>query len=153
LRLKTKDGKVETSSKCDSNDTEASQSIGIDARLSNIEGLSVSKLFLAAFACGASVLIAAPVFAQPAIGTQRQVVVHFGDLDVTREEGARILLSRLEGATRVACGAASDSRDLTMVPIYRACLQDTMERAVADVHLPLVSGLFEQRVPEAIAEK
>jgi UrcA family protein len=112
----------------------------------------VNKCFLAALTCGASVLIAAPVSAQPTIGAQRQVVVHFGDLDVTREEGARILLSRLEGAARLACGAASNSRDLTMVPLYRSCLQDTMERAVADVRLPLVSELFEARAPKAIAE-
>jgi UrcA family protein len=71
----------------------------------------------------------------------RQVVVRTGDLNLAREEGAHVLLDRLTSAANVACSAA-DSRDLTLRPIYRYCVNEALNRAVADTGSPLVASLY-----------
>jgi UrcA family protein len=113
----------------------------------------MNKRFLAAFACGAFTSIAAPAFAQPVSGSERQVVVHFGDLDMSREQDARIFLSRLEGAAQTACNTSADIKALPWGATYNSCVDDSMKRAVASVHMPLVSELFEHRIPEIVAKK
>ena len=105
----------------------------------------MNRQTLAALLCGAS-LLATPSFAQPVMGTQLRYVVHFSDLDVTREDGARMLLSRLDGAARIVCSPAADSADLGRVALFQSCVRDTMERAVAAVHAPLVSELYNRHV-------
>jgi UrcA family protein len=104
----------------------------------------------AALVCGAT-LLAAPAFAQPVMGTQLQYVVHYSDLDLSRAEGAHMLLSRLDGAARIVCSPAADSADLGRIALFNSCVKDTMERAVAAVHMPLVSELYNRHVT-AIAE-
>jgi UrcA family protein len=101
----------------------------------------MNKQLLAAIACGAS-LLAAPAIAQPLSGTQLQYVVHYSDLDLTRPEGAHMLLSRLDGASRIVCRPADDRADLGRIALFNSCVRDTMERAVAAVHAPLVSELY-----------
>ena len=103
---------------------------------------------LTALACAAFLLSAAPVSAQPRVSTVRQVVVHFGDLDVTREAGARVLLSRLGAAARKACGGSFlDIRDLTAAADYHSCFEESMQRAVVAVDRPLVSELYDNANP------
>ena len=104
----------------------------------------MNKQILAAIVCGAS-LLAAPAFAQPLLGTQLKYVVHYSDLDLTREAGARVLLSRLHGAARIVCSPASDGLDLERIALFNSCMKDTMERAIAAVHVPLVGELYERR--------
>ncbi len=110
----------------------------------------MNRQTLTALICGAS-LFAAPAFAQPTLGAQLQYVVHYSDLNLTRPEGARMLLSRLKGAARIVCSPAADSADLGRIALFNACVQDTMGRAVASVHLSLVSELYD-RLTTSIAE-
>ncbi len=114
----------------------------------------MNKKFVSALVCAISMLTAAPAVAQSGFDAPRQVVVQFSDLDVSREPGARILLARLEGAARKACGNGTfDGRDLGAYTRYRVCLADTMKRAVAEVDRPLVSELFLNAVPETVAKQ
>jgi len=110
----------------------------------------MNKQTLAAIVCGAS-LFAAPAIAQPVMGTQLQYVVHYSDLDITRPEGAHMLLSRLDGASRIVCRPAAESADLGRIALFNSCVRDTMERAVAAVHAPLVSELYDRHAT-SIAE-
>jgi UrcA family protein len=110
----------------------------------------MNKQILAALVSGAS-LLAAPAFAQPVMGAQLQYVVHYSDLDLTRPEGAHMLLSRLDGASRIVCRPAADSADLGRIALFNSCIRDTMGRAVAAVHAPLVSDLYDRHAT-SIAE-
>jgi UrcA family protein len=118
-----------------------------------IEESFMRKSFIAALACGAFIFIAPPAFAQPPAASERQVVVHFGDLDMSREQDARTFLSRLEGAAQTACNTNADMKELPWGATYNSCVDDSMKRAVASVYMPLVSRLFEHRIPEIVARK
>jgi len=100
------------------------------------------KSLLVALASGVSLLLGAAALAQSPYEKPPTTVVHFSDLDVTRAEGARVLLGRLQHAARVVCSSAADGKDLKRISLYESCLKESMDRAVADVHAPLVSALY-----------
>lgn len=83
-------------------------------------------------------------------GTVRALPVHYGDLDVGREDGASALLERLTFAARRVCSPA-DTADLEMKMVYRQCLHVAMDRAVADAGSPLVASLYTGQ-PLAVAQ-
>lgn len=56
-----------------------------------------------------------------------------------------MLLSRLDGAARTVCSPAAGSADLERIALFKSCVRDSMERAVAAVHMPLVSELYDRR--------
>ena len=97
---------------------------------------------LAVFASGVSLLLGTPALAQAPSEKPLTVVVRFSDLDLTHEEGARVLLRRLQNAARVVCSPAADAKDLKRISLYESCLKESMDRAVADVHVPLLSALY-----------
>ena len=95
-------------------------------------------------ASGVSLLLGTPALAQPPSEKPLTTVVHFSDLDLTHEEGVRVLLRRLQQAARVVCSPAPDARDLKRLSLYESCLKESMDRAVADVHAPLVGSLHRE---------
>ena len=97
---------------------------------------------LAGFASALSLLLGTTSMAQSPSERPPTVVVHFSDLDLTHEEGAMALLGRLRHAARAVCSPASDGKDLKRISLYERCLKESMDRAVADVHAPLVSALY-----------
>lgn len=101
------------------------------------------KTFLvAALACGVSFLSGTPALAQSPSEKPLTAIVHYSDLDLTHEEGARVLLGRLQHAARVVCSPAADGRDLTRISLFKRCLRESMDRAVAEVGVPMVSALY-----------
>ena len=96
---------------------------------------------LAVLASGVS-LLGMPALAHSPSEKPLTVVVRFSDLNLTHEEGARLLLGRLRHAARMVCSPAADARDLKRISLYESCLKESMDRAVADVHAPLVSALY-----------
>ena len=106
---------------------------------------------LTVFAFGVSVLCGTSALAQMPV-EKPSLVVHYADLDLTHEEGARALLGRLQHAARVVCNPATGERDLDRIALYRDCLREAMDRAVNDVHAPLVSALYGTPTP-TIADK
>ena len=97
---------------------------------------------LAVLASGVSLLLGTPALAHSPSEKPLTEVVRFSDLNLTHEEGARILLGRLRHAARMVCSPAADARDLKRISLYESCLKESMDRAVADVHAPLVSALY-----------
>lgn len=102
----------------------------------------MKSFLVAALASGVSLLLSAPVLAQSPHEKRLTTVVHFSDLDLTRAEGARALLDRLQHAASVVCSQAAGAGDLNRISLYEDCIKDSMDRAVADVHVPLVSALY-----------
>jgi UrcA family protein len=79
---------------------------------------------------------AAPPEAVPSI------VVHFGDLDVTRGEGATALFRRLKSAAETVC-APLDDRDVARHMKFRACVQRAISTAVAQVDQAALTRYYE----------
>lgn len=77
-----------------------------------------------------------------AYGEVRAVAVHAADLDLMRSAGAQELLQRLQFAAVRVCDAETPERDLARLRFQRACVADTMNRAVASVSSPLVQRLY-----------
>ena len=109
---------------------------------------------LSGLAFGAFLLLGTPALAEPVVvGKPLTFVVRYSDLDVTHEEGARVLLSRLRHAARSVCSPAAGAEDLYNAAIYDGCLTTAMDRAVTDVHLALVSDLYGGETRATIAER
>lgn len=75
-----------------------------------------------------------------------QIAVSYADLDLSREAGARVMLSRLESAASSVCGGWPDIRRLDRVAAYRACTHKAMDGAVARLGSAKVGALYGQPV-------
>ena len=99
---------------------------------------------------------AAPgAYAQP--GSVQEIVVHahladaethsqivsYADLDLGHQAGARALLQRINGAAKLVCGPEPVFRENPQP--YKACTQQAVYQAVADVDNPKVSALLHNR--------
>jgi UrcA family protein len=73
-----------------------------------------------------------------------RIAVSYADLDLSREAGARVMLSRLEGASSSVCGGWPDIRRVDKVMAYRACTHKAMDGAVVQLGSPRVSALYGQ---------
>jgi UrcA family protein len=73
---------------------------------------------------------------------QQEVVVRVGDLDTTTERGADRALLRIRRAARDVCDVSPGRRSLEDRLSARACVQDAMARAVADLGDPMVAARF-----------
>lgn len=80
-----------------------------------------------------------------------RIAVRYGDLNLTHEEGARTLLTRLDHASTHVCGGRPAIADLRAWASYEACRKEAMDRAVALVHAPLVARLYGVKQPTMIA--
>jgi UrcA family protein len=94
-----------------------------------------------------SIIIAASLaFAAAGLGSasadERQITVHFGDLDLAGDHDAAVLMGRLQRAALEACGGSTFS-----VPDYRravehsACFRNTVNKAVDTVGAPTLVRL------------
>ena len=72
------------------------------------------------------------------------VVVHFGDLDLARSEGATVLYQRLRGAAETVC-APLDDRNVARHMSFRACVQSAISTAVAKVDQPALTAYYEAK--------
>jgi UrcA family protein len=61
------------------------------------------------------------------------VVVTYSDLNLDTAAGNQKLYARLANAASRACGSAPATRDLERKAQYRACVEDTLNRAVDKV--------------------
>jgi UrcA family protein len=69
-----------------------------------------------------------------------QVVVQFGDLDLTAFVGASTLYGRLQSAARLVCGPLEDAKDLKRAFEYRHCVKDALWTAVTHIDQPTLSA-------------
>jgi len=73
---------------------------------------------------------------------QAQVAVRYSDLNLTHEDGARTLLTRLDRAASHVCGGRPTIADLHAWASYEACRKAAMDRAVSTIRAPLVADLY-----------
>lgn len=94
-----------------------------------------------AFAALASILAIAGAKAGPT-GNPPQLVVSYGDLDLTSPEGAQVLLARLRLASTAVCGGVPDGRELDRVSLYKRCSRKALDGAVVTVDRPMVTAVY-----------
>ncbi len=107
-----------------------------------------------ALICALALAAAAPTLAlaAPAAEQAPSVVVHFSDLDLSRQHDAQVLLSRIDDAAMESCGATIHTDPAQYAVIRRsACRAETMASAVAQINAPLLSALFDTRHTLAMA--
>ena len=81
----------------------------------------------------------------------KQVAVNYSDLDLSRPAGAEVLITRMRAAAAQACGPAPDIRDLVMSQIYRQCIAESVDRAVAFVNSPMVTEVYSGKSTQVAA--
>jgi UrcA family protein len=86
------------------------------------------------------VLGGAPAGAQEFNG-ERQVVVHYGDLDVASQKGAVTLYQRIAVASAEVCGYAPANSDLAARKIFKACNEDAEARALKALPFDLAARM------------
>jgi UrcA family protein len=114
----------------------------------------VNRKTMLAFGCGLAMIAGAgsavaqseSAAARSVFESPTAVAVKYGDLDLSTRHGSMVMLGRLHVAALNACGASAFS-----VPDYRwaversACYRQSMDRAVADVGMPMVAQLYSNR--------
>jgi UrcA family protein len=68
------------------------------------------------------------------------VVVHYGDLDLSTQDGARALYKRISYAAAKVC-PSEDSRDLARYAHAQACREEAIARAVREINSPQLAAL------------
>jgi UrcA family protein len=73
------------------------------------------------------------------------VTVQYSALDLTSDDGARILYRRIASAAQAVCPAA-DPRDLNGFARSKSCRSEAIARAVRDIHSPRLAALYSARI-------
>jgi UrcA family protein len=71
-----------------------------------------------------------------------RIVVRFSELDLTREQGARVLIGRIERAARLVCGPEPSQLSLSEHQAFRGCVTQATFRSVRRVDAPLVTAIY-----------
>lgn len=92
-------------------------------------------------------LAAGTAFAQPDTRTPTReevgrVVVRYPELDLSREDGARTLIGRIELAARVACGGEPSPVSMGEFQRFRSCVTEATARSITRVGSPLVTAVY-----------
>jgi UrcA family protein len=105
-----------------------------------------AKLSLVAATC-AGLFILVPIAHAGGVGRpvetgdQVSVAVNYADLKTDAAAGAKALLGRLKMAAREVCGTPPGLTELQRMAAYRACVQATVDSAVATIDNPVVTAL------------
>jgi UrcA family protein len=76
--------------------------------------------------------------------TVKTEVVRYDDLRLISAVGAAVLYGRLRGAAERACGPL-DGRSAAPAARYRACVDEAIAKAVAEVNEPVLSRYVESK--------
>ncbi len=97
-------------------------------------------------------LLAAAVLSLSSIATAADLadgasrrVVRYGDLNLTRLAGVKVLYERISHSARDACEQVN-SRSLAAVAKAQECTRQSIARAVAEVDAPLLSSYHSARI-------
>ena len=89
----------------------------------------------------AALLSAGAAFADPRDSEIAAVAVSYAELDLSKSAGAEVLYDRLQRAAAKVCGVNERSSSLYYVATAaekKACYQDALSRAVAQIDAPLL---------------
>lgn len=110
----------------------------------------MKKMLITAFAAAAALSSAA--YAEPrtsAVHAETGALslrVSYGDLDLSRPAGAKVMLRRIKNAADQVCGGKPNLRNLAQARSYRQCIRESTENAVFALNEPLVTAIHADRV-------
>jgi UrcA family protein len=93
-----------------------------------------------------AVLVLGVASAQAQNITEKQVIVHYGDLDVTTADGAQILVKRVSIASAEVCGYRPMNGDISALEAFKSCSEAAEGRAIKSLPFDLsarVNGKLE----------
>jgi UrcA family protein len=99
------------------------------------------KLLLSILAITASSLASAD--ASTVSVNVKTETVRYDDLRLISTVGAAVLYGRLKGAAERVCGGPMDSAQIAEQKRYRACVDDALMKAVAEVNHPILTQFYE----------
>lgn len=104
---------------------------------------------------GLIVALAAPAAAgvHAAKSDAPTTTVRHDDLNLNGATGAGVMLGRLQAAAHRVCGATPLPQELAATSRHRACLTETVDRAVARLNAPLVTARHHGRDPAMLASR
>lgn len=76
--------------------------------------------------------------------TVKSETVRYDDLRLISAVGAAVLYGRLRGAAERACGSL-DGKTPQLASRYRACVDDSVAKAVAQVNEPVLTRYYESK--------
>lgn len=83
--------------------------------------------------------------AQAATADAPSLKVRYADLNLSTEEGSRVLYARIVAAARRVC-APDDIRDLHAYNAASACREQAIAQAVRDVNSPMLASVHAERL-------
>jgi UrcA family protein len=72
-------------------------------------------------------------------------IVHFGDLNLDSEQGAKALYARLRGAARQVC-SPFEGLEISRRQLWESCFNNAVANAVGEVNKTMLSALHVQAV-------
>ena len=100
----------------------------------------------AAMSLAAGVACAHPDTRSPTTEEAGRVVLRYPELDLSREDGARMLIGRIKLAARVACGAEPNPLSLDEHHRFQSCVTEATSRSITRVGSPLVTAVYRHDV-------
>lgn len=79
-------------------------------------------------------------------------LVRYQDLDLAKQDDARMLYERLQNAAELVCGRY-EMRDLRARELHRSCMQDALSAAVAKVNRASVQSLHDTNARIRVAQR
>jgi UrcA family protein len=98
----------------------------------------LTRAGIAAFAVSACLIAYNAAAADVQVKTQR---VSYADLDLSKAAGAQTLYKRIKAAARHVCGPVDQYTFVTPPSTFRACFQQAVADAVAQVDRPSLTAL------------
>ena len=89
-------------------------------------------------------LVASSFAMADTVVTVKSESVRYDDLRLISAVGAAVLYGRLRGAAERACGSL-DGKTPQLAGRYRACVDDAVAKAVADVNEPVLTRYYESK--------
>ena len=115
-----------------------------------------SKFFSIALTAGVGLWLTAmaPDMAVADPVRKQSAPVTYGDLDLSTEQGAKTLLTRISKAAKTACGELTHSALLPRESAYQwQCVTGAVDAAVARIDAPLVAALHKSQPGIALAAR
>jgi UrcA family protein len=75
----------------------------------------------------------------------QHLLIRFADLDMSRPEGASVLLRRIQNAAKIVCSPL-ESKDPARFAMFQHCVADAMERAVTQIDRPALDAYYRGKV-------
>jgi UrcA family protein len=109
---------------------------------------SEMKSMIATIAVTAGLMLSATA-AQAADDVEvTNIRVQFADLNPDSRHDAHELYKRLSGAANIACGDQAELVDISEMRDIEACRQKAIEDAVARIHQPRLTAVYDKHYPK-----